>query len=137
MEIKIGGNEVFCKIKDKFEKYKKLDKKDIEILINLTNILNETIKLKTDLIERQTEIIEKKTEENYRLNDILRIKQYYEKRYIPIEEIEKLYNDFITVRNEIIKEQEEKNRPMITYDLVRNDFCESMILSLIRKHKGE
>lgn len=137
MEIKIGGNEVFCKIKDKFEKYKKLDKKDIEILINLTNILNETIKLKTDLIERQTEIIEKQTEENYRLNDILRIKQYYEKRYIPIEEIEKLYNDFITVRNEIIKEQEEKNRPMITYDLVRNDFCKSMILSLIRKHKGE
>ena len=137
MEIKIGGNEVFCEIKDKFEKNKKLDKKDIVILINLTNILNETIKLKTDIIERQTEIIEKQKEENYRLKDILSIKQYYEKSYIPIEEIEKLYNDFITARNEIIKEQEKLNRPIITYDLVRNDICESMILSLIRKYKGE
>lgn len=107
MKIKIGGNE----IKDKFKQNKKLDKKYIETLINLTSILNETIKFKTDIIERQTEIIEKQTEENYRLNDILTIKQYYEKSYIPIEKIKKLKEKFkgsnkymLTLSYENIKE---------------------------------
>ena len=41
--------------------------------------------------------------------------------------------EFKIVRDTILENEKEFNRPMMTYDLKRNDYCEKMLQSLLEK----
>ena len=97
------GDKIFEEIKEKYEKSNKY----------ILYVSYEDIGKLISIIE----IINKRKNEDY-----------IEKK--KIKEIIKQYKD---IRNIIIKNESKLNRSMITYDLIRNDYCEKILESLLRK----
>lgn len=81
--------------------------------------LNKLYGISIYLTKEQVKIIENLFKEN---ND----KKWENKIKAKIEE-------FKQVRDEILREEKEFNRPMMTYDLKRNDYCEKMLQSLLEE----
>lgn len=135
----MDAEKEFERIKSKYEN--SIDctfTKDIKILIRIITDMRKRLGYKT-IDDIYTKEQQKCLMQLGLFEDVLKgIDNVFNKQImIPLSELEKLHNDFITVRNEIIREQDKFNRPMMTYDLVRNDYCESMIYSLIKKYKEE
>ena len=97
------GDKIFEEIKEKYEKSNKY----------ILYVSYEDIGKLISIIE----IINKRKNEDY-----------IEKK--KIKEIIKQYKD---IRNIIIKNESKLNRSMITYNLIRNDYCEKILESLLRK----
>ena len=97
------GDKIFEEIKEKYKKSNKY----------ISYVSYEDIGKLISIIENI----------NKRINE-----DYIEKK--KIKEIIKQYKD---IRNIIIKNECELNRSMITYDLIRNDYCEKMLEILLRK----
>ena len=91
-----------------------------EMLINLLN-----------LIEKKSKEIEKLKENNgYHLGFI---DGGIAKKYEYQDKIKAKIEEFKIVRDTILENEKEFNRPMMTYDLKRNDYCEKMLQSLLEK----
>ena len=87
----------------------------------------ETINIILDLIEKQSKEIEELKEKNEYLP------AWVSKKYISKDKIKAKIEEFKTVRDTILENEKELNRPMMTYDLKRNDYCEKMLQSLLEK----
>ena len=61
-------------------------------------------------------------------------KIYADLKYVE-DKIKAKIEEFKIVRNEILKNENELNRKMITEDLVRNDYCEKMLQELLENLK--
>lgn len=61
----------------------------------------------------------------------------YEKQldlnFVSKDKIKAKIEEFKTLRDTIIENEKELNRPMMTYDLKRNDYCEKMLQSLLEE----
>ena len=55
------------------------------------------------------------------------------KKFIAVDKIKAKIEEFKIVRDTILENEKEFNRPMMTYDLKRNDYCEKMLQSLLEK----
>lgn len=62
------------------------------------------------------------------------LKEIIKRDYISKKKLNKKIEDFKIIRDTIIQNEKELNRPMMTYDLKRNDYCIKMLESLL---KGE
>lgn len=93
---------------------------DAEIILNLIEKQSKEIeglkdKNKELIKERATEIV------------------YVDKNFVRKDKIKAKIEEFKTVRDTILENEKELNRPMMTYDLKRNDYCEKMLQSLLEK----
>ena len=74
--------------------------------------------------------LEKEKEKNKFLN------WYFENQkdnFVHKDKIKAKIEEFKIVRDTILENEKELNRPMMTYDLKRNDYCEKMLQSLLEK----
>ena len=62
--------------------------------------------------------------------DLVKIKG---KEYISKDIIKEKIEQFKQVRGTILDNEAEYKRPMMTYDLIRNDYCEKMLQSLLEE----
>ena len=119
------------------------EKKAIESLIEIREFANlssykdtkisqlNAIDVVLNLIEKQSKEIEKLKENNgYHLGFI---DGGIAKRYEYQDKIKAKIEEFKIVRDTILENEKEFNRPMMTYDLKRNDYCEKMLQSLLEK----
>lgn len=89
----------------------------------------ETINIILNLIEK----LQKENEElNYKLHSKKIALEIYN-RYISKDKIKAKIEEFKIVRDTILENEKEFNRPMMAYDLKRNDYCEKMLQSLLEK----
>ena len=58
---------------------------------------------------------------------------YFRENYVSKDKIKAKIEEFKIVRDTILENEKEFNRPMMTYDLKRNDYCEKMLQSLLEK----
>ena len=58
---------------------------------------------------------------------------YFKEKFISKDKIKAKIEEFKIVRDTILENEKEFNRPMMTYDLKRNDYCEKMLQSLLEK----
>lgn len=87
-----------------------------------------SIKILLNLFEKYQKEIEELKEDNKKKSIvIIEYQDLYEKLE---DKIKAKIEEFKTVRDTILKDL---NRPMMTYDLKRNDYCEKMLQSLLRK----
>lgn len=54
--------------------------------------------------------------------------------YIPKSKVEEKINQFKIIRDEILKMEKDLKRPSITYDLIRNDYCEKLLQELLEEN---
>lgn len=52
-----------------------------------------------------------------------------------LKEIKALIENFKIIRDTIVKDEKELKRPMMTYDLKRNDYCVKMLESLLNEEE--
>ncbi len=83
-----------------------------------------------NLIEKQSKEIEDRAKICKNIQKFIN-KDYVEQEYISKDKIKAKIEEFKRVRDEILREEKEFNRPMMTYDLKRNDYCEKMLQSLL------
>lgn len=137
------GNEIFEEIKKKYEKTKKfsyvqqdsfyVDKsffKDMGKLIQIIETMNKR-KLQNMTFEYFNDNELQSIVSQY-LTDFL--KEIIKRDYISKKKLNKKIEDFKIIRDTIIQNEKELNRPMMTYYLKRNDYCIKMLESLL---KGE
>nr|DAI89277.1 MAG TPA: hypothetical protein [Caudoviricetes sp.] len=96
-------------------------------------------------IEKQSKEIEELKEKNKTLKslqndtnglyiEMTERKNYFERELQKVEDkIKAKIEEFKIVRDTILENEKEFNRPMMTYDLKRNDYCEKMLQSLLEK----
>lgn len=58
---------------------------------------------------------------------------YFKENFVRKDKIKAKIEEFKIVRDTILENEKEFNRPMMTYDLKRNDYCEKMLQSLLEK----
>lgn len=108
---------------------------------DLDNIVNEIsthisrdreIILLKKVIEKQQKEIE---ELKYKVKEHICIEaqEQVKQLYVPKDKIKAKIEEFKKVRDTILENEKELNRPMMTYDLKRNDYCEKMLQSLLEK----
>ena len=94
------------------------------------------------LIEKQSKEIEELKDKNKKLQDKAK-ELIFEKQELtsalldstPNDKIKAKIEEFKIVRDTILENEKEFNRPMMTYDLKRNDYCEKMLQSLLEKEQ--
>ena len=59
------------------------------------------------------------------------VEEYIEKNYISKDKVRDLLEQFRAIKKEILKLEHELGRASITYDIVRNDYCEKMLEKLL------
>lgn len=122
------GNEIFEEIKQRYEKSNKymlcVTYEDIGILIHIIDILDKQLKYR-------------KEENNIKLTkEIEEDRNKFKKRdYISKKKLNKKIEDFKIIRDTIIQNEKELKRPMMTYDLKRNDYCVKMLESLLNEEE--
>lgn len=63
------------------------------------------------------------------------LKEIIKRDYISKKKLNKKIEDFKIIRDTIIQNEKDLNRPMITYDLKRNDYCIKMLQSLLNEEE--
>lgn len=58
---------------------------------------------------------------------------YFQENFVRKDKIKAKIEEFKIVRDTILENEKEFNRPMMIYDLKRNDYCEKMLQSLLEK----
>lgn len=53
-----------------------------------------------------------------------------------IKKLENAISQYRCIRNEIRNLEKLLDRPMITYDLIRNDYCEKILQDILKGEKG-
>lgn len=92
------------------------------------------LKCKIDDLEKEKQADKEKIKVlEEEIDDWKFTKNYVEDNYIHKNEIKRKIEEFKQVRDEILREENEFNKPMMTYDLKRNDYCEKMLQSLLEK----
>lgn len=98
-----------------------------------------------DKVLKQSKEIEELKEKNKTLKslqndtnglyiEMIERKNYFERELQKVEDkIKSKIEEFKIVRDTILENEKEFNRPMMTYDLKRNDYCEKMLQSLLEK----
>ena len=94
-----------------------------------------------DMVEDCIRVIEKQQKEIEELKTNNKILEAISLSFNEIQDRDKHWEDkikakieeFKQVRDEILRNEKEFNRPMMTYDLKRNDYCEKMLQSLLEK----
>ena len=61
------------------------------------------------------------------------IEERIRNKFVSKDKIKAKIEEFKKVRDVILENENEFNRPMMTYDLKRNDYCEKMLQSLLDK----
>lgn len=67
-------------------------------------------------------------EENKKLKEI-------KNNFVSKDKIKALIENFKIIRDTIVKDEKELKRPMMTYDLKRNDYCVKMLESLLNEEE--
>ena len=128
------GNEIFEEIKKRYKKSNKymlcVSYEDIGILIQMIETMNKR-KLQDMTFEYFNDNELQSIVGQY-LTDFL--KEIIKRDYISKKKLNEKIEDFKIIRDTIIQNEKELNRPMMTYDLKRNDYCIKMLESLL---KGE
>lgn len=94
----------------------------------------EKLKILLNLIEKQRKEIEELKDIQQKIcNEELLEQEYVKEYFIAKDKIKSKIEEFKKVRDEILKNEKEFNRPMMTYDLKRNDYCEKMLQSLLKE----
>lgn len=119
------------------------EKKAIESLIEIREFANlssykdtkisqlNAIDVVLNLIKKQSKEIESLKEDNKKKSIvIIEYQDLYDKL---VDKIKAKIEEFKIVRDTILENEKEFNRPMMTYDLKRNDYCEKMLQSLLKK----
>lgn len=91
---------------------------DAEIILNLIEKQSKEIECLNVIYESYKEMVKEMVKEN---------------NYISKDKIKAKIEEFKIVRDTILENEKELNRPMMTYDLKRNDYCEKMLQSLLEK----
>lgn len=78
------------------------------------------------------------TENNYLevkilLNLVERLQEEIKNNYISKDKIKSMINNFRKVKREILSNENILGRASITYDIVRNDYCEKMLNQLLEE----
>lgn len=63
-------------------------------------------------------------------------KKYKDAYFDLIKKLENAISQYRCIRNEIIKLEKSLDRHMITYDLIRNDYCEKILQDILKGEKG-
>lgn len=66
---------------------------------------------------------------------LIQIIETIKRDYISKKKLNKKIEDFKIIRDTIIQNEKELNRPMMTYDLKRNDYCIKMLQSLLKEEE--
>ena len=82
------------------------------------------------IADERDELLEKNKEYEKQLD-----LDYVNNNFISKDKIKAKIEEFKQVRDEILREEKEFNRPMMTYDLKRNDYCEKMLQSLLEEEE--
>ena len=105
----------------------------------------ETINIILNLIEKQSKEIEELknitksydsflgTEKIVIADKNFFVNGYFRENYVSKDKIKSKIEEFKIIRDTILENEKEFNRPMMTYDLKRNDYCEKMLQSLLEK----
>ena len=86
-----------------------------------------------NLIEKQQKEIEELKKDNDTLSELVIVnedKVIKELDLISKDKIREKINQFREVKKEILKNENELQRVSITYDIIRNDYCEKMLKEL-------
>lgn len=129
------GNEIFEEIKKRYKKSNKymlcVSYEDIGILIQIIETMNKR-KLQDMTFEYFNDNELQSIVGQY-LTDFL--KEIIKRDYISKKKLNKKIEDFKIIRDTIIQNEKEFNRPMMTYDLKRNDYCIKMLESLLNEEE--
>ena len=98
---------------------------DINVIINY-----EAIQGLLDLYTKQQKEIERLNFENHMLK---KWNKQLDENCISKDKIREKIKAFQDVKKEIIKNENKLSRASITYDIVRNDYCEKMLLELLEE----
>ena len=101
--------EIFKAIKTLIEAYEKQSKEIEELKENMRKRVTYCNEIEKDLFENCSNYV------------------------ISKDKIKAKIEEFKQVRDEILRNEKEFNRPMMTYDLKRNDYCEKMLQSLLEE----
>lgn len=110
-------------------KYFTVEKEDKQVIDTILN-----------LIEKQSKEIEELKDTNKKLYEMGKqnaIQELINNDYVSKDKIKSKIEEFKKVRDIILENEKEFNRPMMTYDLKRNDYCEKMLQSLLEKEYGK
>ena len=129
------GNEIFEEIKKKYKKSNKymlcVSYEDIGILIQIIETMNKR-KLQDMTFEYFNDNELQSIVGQY-LTDFL--KEIIKRDYVSKKKLNKKIEDFRIIRDTIIQNEKDLNRPMMTYDLKRNDYCIKMLESLLNEEE--
>lgn len=129
------GNEIFEEIKKRYKKSNKymlcVSYEDIGILIQIIETMNKR-KLQDMTFEYFNDNELQSIVGQY-LMDFL--KEIIKRDYISKKKLNKKIEDFKIIRDTIIQNEKELNRPMMIYDLKRNDYCIKMLESLLNEEE--
>ena len=90
-----------------------------------------------NLIEKQQKEIEELKKDNDTLSELVIVnedKVIKELDLIRKDKIREKINQFREVKKEILKNENELQRVSITYDIIRNDYCEKMLKELLEEN---
>ena len=126
--------------------------KEIEGLKDKNKELEDTLKQTQNSWYEDTKVIEKQSKEIEELKNITKsydsflgtekiviadkkffVNGYFRENYVSKDKIKAKIEEFKIVRDTLLENEKEFNRPMMTYDLKRNDYCEKMLQSLLEK----
>ena len=119
------------------EQLEELNNPILNNLTDYTNIVLEHIYKDQELIELQT-VISKQQEKIKELekklaNRIELLNYMINKDYISKDKIKNKIEQYKKTKKEIFKLEHELGRASITYDIVRNDYCEKMLEDLLEE----
>lgn len=86
-----------------------------------------------DKVLKQSKEVEELKEKNKTIKQMNKNLLEVLKDSISKDKIKAKIEEFKQVRDEILRNEKEFNRPMMTYDLKRNDYCEKMLQSLLEE----
>lgn len=129
------GNEIFEEIKKRYKKSNKymlcVSYEDIGILIQMIETMNKR-KLQDMTFEYFNDNELQSIVGQY-LTHFL--KEIIKRDYISKKKLNKKIEDFKIIRDTIIQNEKDLNRPMMTYDLKRNDYCIKILESLLNEEE--
>ena len=119
-------------IKELSEEDLKFDDYEVTAILDKTDLKSLIIVL--NLIEKQSKEIEELKSRNQGKTEAL--EEWINGERVSIhcihkDKIKAKIEEFKKVRDTILENEKELNRPMMTYDLKRNDYCEKMLQSLL------
>lgn len=82
---------------------------------------------------KEIEVLKDTNKKLYEMGKQNAIQELINNDYISKDKIKAKIEEFKIVRDTILENEKEFNRPMMTYDLKRNDYCEKMLQSLLEK----